>query len=245
MELFKKRQKVPERKNIFKSKSTINKDNWFEVFSACLGKMMTVQTACSDKVVKNQDWNVDFSKGIISFGNSEFPVQFIGSESASSNTWLWGWENVNGLDESLIKIANETKNKGEEWNLEPLTVEQFDLDNIFNGHNLSIVACGISDENLCYYRGPHAGGAIFVAFSGVPEEVFNPVGIEKFVDLTMQCIQNFDVDHKIFIESFLCWNGIKYDWNNNKLIAHFNKNLIIEFEQADGYIRICNFEYVK
>lgn len=238
----KKKKVLLERENIFNNDNTINKNNWFEVFSACLGKMMAIQTTCADIVVKNQDWNVDFSRGVISFGDSEFPIQFIGSESASSNTWLWGWENINGFDESLIQVANEAKNKGEEWNLEPLTIEKFELDDIFNGHTISIVACGISDKNLCYYRGPHSGGAIFVAFSDVPEEVFQPIGIEKFSNLTMQCIQNFDVDHKIFIESFLRWNGTKYDWNDNKIVAHFNQDLLIEFEQADDFLRICNIE---
>ena len=66
------------------------------------------------------------------------------------------------------------------------------------GHNLSIVACGISSEKLCYYRGPHSGGAIFVAFSGVREEVFSPVDSMKFRNLTMQCIQNFSVCHFYF-----------------------------------------------
>lgn len=238
----KRKEESLERKSIFDNDNSINKNNWYEVFSACLGKMMAVQTACSEMVVKNQNWNVDFSKGVITFGSSEFPLQFIGSESASSNTWLWGWENINGFDDSVLQAAYATRDKGEEWNLEPLTGKEFELDDTFNGHNLSIVTCGISDENLCYYRGSHAGGAIFAAFSGVPDDVFKPVSMHKFVDITMQCIQSYNVDHKIFLESFLLWNGTKYEWDNNKLTAHFDQNLIIEFEQADKFMRICNIK---
>ena len=33
---------------------------WNEIFSANLGKIMAIQTACAKYVVKNRNWNVDF-----------------------------------------------------------------------------------------------------------------------------------------------------------------------------------------
>ena len=58
-------------KNIWIEHLNIDTENWFQVFSACLGKMIAIQTACSEQVVKKQDWNVDFSEGIILFGNQQ------------------------------------------------------------------------------------------------------------------------------------------------------------------------------
>lgn len=236
-----KEKKQEERKEIFVGNLEIDTGSWFQVFSACLGKMMAVQNACGELVVKGQNWNVDFSKGVISFGNKEYPLQFIGSEAASSNTWLWGWENVNGFSDEIIKMAKHTRDTGKQWNLEPLITPEFNLDDTFNGHTLSIVACGLSDR-CCYYRGPHSGGAILVAFSGVPQEVFAPVDVAKFTSLTMQCIQQFHVDHKIFAESLLLWNGTKYEWNGNTITAHFQKDLYIEFEQAEKFLRISSMK---
>ena len=178
---------------------------WNDVFSANLGKMMAIQIACGELVVKNKNWNVDFNKGIIAFGDDEYPLQFLGSEANSSNTWLWAWENI-------------------------------------NGHNLSIVACGLADENYCYYRGPHSGGAIFVAFNGVDEKVFSFVDARKFIDITMRSIQQFSLNHKLFIESFLDWNKNKYKWQGNIIIADFGKDgeLRIEFEKIKDNFRIKN-----
>ena len=85
-----------------------DKSNWFQVFSACLGKVMTIQDACAEQVVKGQGWNVDFSAGTLSFGRDSYPLQFIGSEANSDNTWLWGWKNVNGFDERLLRLTNFT-----------------------------------------------------------------------------------------------------------------------------------------
>ncbi|WP_324283961.1 DUF6882 domain-containing protein [Fusobacterium polymorphum] len=215
---------------------------WNEIFSANLGKMMAIQIACAELVVKNRDWNVDFDKGIIAFGNDEYPLQFLGSEANSSNTWLWAWENINGFDDKIISLAREIKAKGEKLNLEALTTAEIDISDELNGHTLSIVACGLADKNYCYYYGPHSGGAILVAFDGVDEKVFTPVDAKDFADIVVRCIQQFPLNHKLFVESFLEWNKTKYKWQGNLIIADFEKDgeLKIEFEKIENSFRIKN-----
>lgn len=238
---IKSKSKV-KRVSIFDTDYPINKSSWYEVFSACLGQAMVVQDACSEQVVKGQNWNVDFTAGRLSFGNQSYPVQFIGSESNVSNTWKWGWDNVNGFNTSFIGLANEVRSLGEEWNLEPLCVADFELDASFNGHTMAIVACGISKNDYCYYRGPHDNGAVLMAFTQLPERVFDPVDVHKFVSVTMDCVQKYAVDHKIFIESFLHWNQIEYHWEGQTIVAEFAQRLYIEFEQADEVLRICSLK---
>ena len=215
---------------------------WNDIFSANLGKMMAIQIACAEHVVKNRDWNVDFDKGIIAFGNDEYPLQFLGSEANSSNTWLWAWENINGFDDKIISLARSIKEKGEKLDIETLTTAEIDITDELNGHNFSIVACGLADKNYCYYRGPHSGGAILVAFDGVDEKVFTPVDAKDFADIVVRCIQQFPLNHKLFIESFLEWNETKYKWQGNSIIADFQKDgkLKIEFEKIEKSFRIVN-----
>ena len=215
---------------------------WNEIFSANLGKIMAIQIACAEHVVKNRDWNVDFDRGIISFGNDEYPLQFLGSEATSSNTWLWAWENINEFDDKIISLAREIKAKGEKLNLEALTTAEIDINDELNGHTLSIVACGLADKNYCYYRGPHSGGAILVAIDGVDEKVFSSVSAKDFVDITIKCIQQFSLNHKIFVESFLEWNKTKYKMQGDTIIADFEKDgkLMIELEKIENSFRIKN-----
>ena len=217
-------------------------DKWNDVFSANLGKIMAIQTACAKYVVKNRDWNVDFDRGIISFGNDEYPLQFLGSEATSSNTWLWAWENINEFNDKIISLAREIKAKGEKLNLEALTTAEIDISDELNGHTLSIVACGLADKNYCYYYGPHSGGAILVAFDGVDEKVFTPVDAKDFADIVVRCIQQFPLNHKLFVESFLEWNKTKYKWKENTLIANFenSQKLEIDFEEKSELARIIN-----
>lgn len=239
---FKKVEAKMERTSIFETDYPINKSSWFEVFSACLGQVMAIQDACGEQVVKGQNWNVDFETGQLVFGDKSYPVQFLGSESNSSNTWKWGWDNINGFNASLIELANEMRSLGEKWNLEPLCVADFELDDTFNGHTLAIVVCGVSKNNYCYYRGPHGGDAVLMAFSDVSNSVFNPVDVHKFVSVTMDCIQKFQVNHKIFIESFLHWNKTKYSWEGQTIIAEFSQKLHIEFEQIDEFLRVSSMK---
>ena len=216
-------------------------DKWNDVFSANLGKIMAIQIACAEYVVKNRDWNVDFDRGIISFGNDEYPLQFLGSEANSSNTWLWAWENINGFDDKIISLAREIKAKGEKLNLEALTTAEINISDELNGHTLSIVACGLADKNYCYYRGPHSGGAIFVAFDGVDERVFAPINAKDFANIVVNSIQQFPLNHKLFVESFLEWNKAKYEWKENTLIANFkDSKLEIDFEEKVELARITN-----
>ena len=215
---------------------------WNEIFSANLGKIMAIQIACAEYVVKNRDWNVDFDRGIISFGNDEYPLQFLGSEATSSNTWLWAWENINEFNDKIISLAREIKAKGEKLNLEALTTAEIDISDELNGHTLSIVACGLADKNYCYYYGPHSGGAILVAFDGVDEKVFTPVDAKDFADIVVRCIQQFPLNHKLFVESFLEWNKTKYKLQGDTIIADFEKDgkLMIELEKIENNFRIKN-----
>ena len=113
------------------------KSDWLDVFSVCLGKMYIIQSAVGKTVIGDSDWEVDFEHGIISFGKRKFPAQLIGTQCSVSNTWQWGWKNAPGFDEQRLVLADQTRQIGQAWGLSPLSVETFELDETFNGHNLS------------------------------------------------------------------------------------------------------------
>ena len=48
MRFWGKDRKQDNRKNIWIEHLNIDTGNWFQVFSACLGKMIAIQTACSE-----------------------------------------------------------------------------------------------------------------------------------------------------------------------------------------------------
>ena len=139
---------------------------------------------------------------------------------------------------------------GLEWGLQAFSEPSFELDETFNGHTLCIAACGAAGENLCYYGCRHDKGCAFVAITDAPDLLFGPLSAHEFVKTASGCIQNHDVDHKIFIKSFLEFNGVKFDENVEKggffkkakdeIVAKFDKELLIKFDDKG---RISGFKY--
>ncbi len=223
---------------IFDTDYPLDKSDWNQIFSASVAPIITVQNACARFVVKDRNWSVNFNEGLLSFGSDSYPVQLIGTESSIKDTWLWGWENINGFDEKIIGFSNVIKNIGEEWNFEAFTKSEFDITDTFNGHNIAMVATFVTRNKYCYYRGPHSNGAVLLAFSGAPKEVFKPIESIEFTQIILDIIQKYNVNHKILVESFLMWNGTSYEWVDNNIIAHFNQDLCIMFEHVNDILRI-------
>lgn len=225
---------------MFECGLAINKQNWLEVFSASLGKITANQLACNALVVKEQKWDVNLSEGTLSFGEVKYPLQFLGSESTTLHAWLWGYKNINHFPSQIITLATQIQQTGQRLQLLPLTTEEFELNEWYNGHTLSIVSCALSSENICYYRVPHESGAIYVAFGNVPKEVFQSVSAEQFLLVTARCIEQHPVNHKIFVQSFFFQNHTLFFWENNHLVGQMDKRVIIEFEETQNGPRIKN-----
>ncbi|MDO4259355.1 MAG: hypothetical protein Q4C87_07535 [Actinomycetaceae bacterium] len=226
-----------ERNSIFTS-GRIDLSNFHQVYSACIGPSMVIQEAASEKVVRNRDWFVDFERGTLSFGDEAFAVQFIGSESTEDNTWMWGWNNINGFPEDLISLANHLYSLGESFSLKELTTPQLPLTDEVNAHSLGMIATVTSGANLAYYRGPHEYGSVLMCFP-VPEEVYSPITWTRFIEVIQQCIMA-GVDGRICVESLLLWNGTPYDDEGNTITAHFPEKVTIEFDELRRVAKITN-----
>jgi hypothetical protein len=138
------------------------------------------------------------------------------------------------------------KELGEQWGLQALTTKQFGLNETFNAHSLAMVATGIAGGGkYCYYIGPHDNGAAVMAVPVSDERVFAPVDIAVFVNRVMRAIQQFDLDHRIFAESLLLWNGTPFERDGNKIVAYFpQQRLMMTLENAGGYDRITNIKTI-
>lgn len=232
------------KKLFYESDISFDKSNWHHVLSASMGKVLASQQACSTQVVKGQNWAVDFYDGTIKFGDTPYPIQFIGSESSESNTWLWGWENINGFSDDLLITAKAMKKLGVYWDLFLFSTPTFELNDSYMGHNVATIVCALSKENICYYKGPHAKGAVFIAFSNLPEAVFAPVDAITFISLSVDCIQQPFIDHRIFVESFLFQNHTPYKWIDHTIVASFDEIVKITFEEVNEKLLISNLQII-
>ena len=83
----------------------VDKSSFTDLFSACLGCDARVQEVGSKLIVKGRRRSVDLKRGEIGFGDdAPRAIWYIGSEANASRTWLWGYENINRLDERLLPL---------------------------------------------------------------------------------------------------------------------------------------------
>ena len=222
---------------MFLDKLGIDKSNWSELFSACIGKATLLQKRAFKLLVEGSNWQVDFDSGKIYFDEHEFDMQFIGSESFSSNTWLWGYENINGFDEQLLELANKARKFGEKFGLSAFSTPQFELDENFNGHTISMVLCTAFDEQN-YYRIEYEGGAAYVAFRS--DVVFEePVLANEILGVVNECISSYELDHKIFIKGLLLSCDMKFSESPNEIVSDKNE-LSFKFDELNRLINISS-----
>lgn len=222
---------------MFLDKLGVDKSNWSELFSACVGKATLLQKRAFKLLVEGSNWQVDFDSGKIYFDGREFDMQFIGSESFSSNTWLWGYENINGFDERLLELANKAREFGEKFGLSTFSTPRFELDENFNGHTISMVLCAAFDEQN-YYRIEYEGGAAYVAFRS--DVVFEePVLANELLSVVNECISSYELDHKIFIKGLLLSCDMKFSESPNEIVSD-KYELSFKFDELNRLINISS-----
>ena len=221
----------------------INKSDYVEVFSAVIGKMVATQSRIEEYIDKDGRCNYDFIEGTISFREDVYPVQFIGTQEE-----VWEWapeEDYEEFNKSVFSMINESNALGKEWNLEVLTLPKLEISDDRNGDHLSALCCGISKGNYVSYIVNQDDLFIFLGIGNAPEEVYAPVERNEFKKIVTKCIEDFTIDHKIFLEAFLEWNKTPYEWDGDKVIAHFDKDVIFVFEEDEGDYCITTIKTVS
>ena len=104
-----------------------------------------------------------------------------------------------------------------------------------NGHALSAIACGLSQEPLCYYRCPHVGGAVFVAFAAgecvATDGTIKPgMDASELISLARDYIGAFQLNHAVLSGALLMRNGTKFSEEAGKIVANFKNDVLFSFD---------------
>lgn len=225
------------------------KDQSIDVISENLGKMIAIKGNYENYILADNNWIVDLSEGYIYSGEKEYPIQIIGISSLKedgSETWTWAWEYSDNFNEKILTFINNIRWMGRDLKLGVFYNSKLKLSDEVNANILSIIACGISGENLAFdnlnLAYTELQGTLYYAIKDLPNEVFSPVDLREFSDIIVSSIDRYTLNHKLFIESFLEWNKTKYKLQGDTIIADFEKDgkLMIELEKIENNFRIKN-----
>lgn len=237
---------IMEKISILSTPIDFDKTDFFSLLSLSVGYAISKQTAMGELVIGDSGWNVDLRNGEISFGDNKFPCGILGSESYVSNTWLWGWAHTeSGLPENAAAPSRRAKRTLSDC--PEFTTAKFELDEIHTGHNLSMVAMGTSEKNVCYYRCPYTDGALFVQIENLPDQVFEPLQLREIASRFMEILGGFYCDHRLLAAGLLHTNGCKFNEENNGIAGAIvceqdGMTLRFDFENVDGLWRTTNVQ---
>jgi hypothetical protein len=202
------------------------------LLSKHVGSAFARQLAFADHLGE-RNWNLDVQKGIATFGTDmKHPIQLLGTEADGDSTWLWAWANEqSGLPEKILVACNQIRQLGTDQRIAEFQERSFSLDRA-DGHRLSLLASGIIGQ-CCYYRGPYDGGALFFLVNDVAPAVLKPVDAERAIRVVTEVISQFEVDHRVMVESFLQSQGFSIEHSAEGIVAARNGDSInIAYDSA-------------
>jgi hypothetical protein len=199
--------------------------HFYRLLSQQVGIAFAQQLAFADWL-GDRPWNLDLQRGTVEFGaDLAYPVQLLGTEAEAAGTWLWAWANTQSkLPEHLLQASYHLRDLGFRDQIPELSDRSFSLE-IATGHELSLVATGLS-HLCCYYRGPYDGGALFFLVFDLPPQLWQPATPERLVSTLTQVIAQFTVDHRLMAEELLRSQGFHLTPNSTQLIATRNSHRI-------------------
>jgi hypothetical protein len=196
-------------------------------------------------VVGDRDWLLDTELATIKFGDDlVFPVQFLGTESEITNTWLWADANSHvPFPEASLSLCRKARALGRSAEIAEFSTDSFPFVEEVGkptAHTLAMVAASMGGASA-YYRGPHEAGAAFVAINDSRIDAQPDLDREGFVDAFNNLMWQ-PGDMKKRIVSYLSEkNCIKKDWDGTALNCKLYTGEEIEFtfrRTPNGSMRI-------
>lgn len=157
-----------------------------------------------------------------------------------------GYENINRLDERLLVLTRDVRDFSLRHGLAELGTSKLALSEEINGQALSAIACGLSQEPTIYYRCPHAGRAVFVAFAAgecvAPDGTIKPgMDASELISLARDYTGAFQLNHAVLSGALLLRNGTKFSEAAGKIVANFKNDALFSF---DNLGRLSEVEFV-
>ena len=114
-------------------------------------------------------WHWDQDTGLLVFSDDQAPrvvaeVQFVGSVSTASGTWLWAWANPS-IDPALSRSLAEVRAIGEQQGLAQLTTAKWEATEVDGWEMTSITAYVLQAKGG--FRAPDDHGCLYMVMSSI------------------------------------------------------------------------------
>lgn len=224
-----------------KERINFNMQEPYSIFSLAVGVNVAIQRLFNQSLDPYDHYHVDLDQGKLWLGDKEYDCEFIGSYSKKTDTWMWGFNNINHFNESHLNIVNAIKQMGKEWNnpyfqdSRPVPMYNLGEEYCFREYYAAIVS-GIQSRPMPYYKMDQGDGVAYVLITNADEKLFQPIDADSVLEILTYIhyyaddIDMDNVNFEFIVEGLLRWNGTPYEWKDEKtLIAHLDKDIEVGF----------------
>ncbi len=180
------------------------------------------------KLVGDVEPELDIEKGIVSFGDMEFPIQLIGFLNPESSEWSWAWDNEEiGFPEELLEEAQAAKAFGEEYGIPQFSESPIEL-GIGEAHILVMTLSSIFGNSA--YCAPIFGDFIFfVTF--------------EFMDIYYDFYTKFEVDHRTALKGYADLKGYGFnDHDDFSFVKMGEDRFMVSFSERGNVVNLKPFK---
>lgn len=214
--------------------------NYQQIFSTAVGAVRQRQRQLGEWLIRDRDWSVDFDRESICFGEDSYAMQFVGSESEYSRTWLWGFANPSGFSESVVRDVRRFYESDLLALLPELKPFKIPLDERINGHALATLVAAFHPEAVGYYRCPYEGGAAYVLIKDIPVEEWPSPSAAVLAAALSETIVQMDLEHRHYVWGILRTFGRELCWRDNTLSARCSDAWLHARFDDLGRLRNCS-----
>ncbi len=191
------------------------------------------------ELIGDEKGDLDIEKGIITFGDIEFPIQILGFYSHDIKQWSWAWDNEEIFGKDLIKSSCEMKAIGDEFEIAEFSTPTLNAD--FNDcHTLAMTSISILNMDA-YYGVSEEGIDIFVLIQS--DLIEENDSLLKFRDTFYTFQKNFNVYPKLAFEAYTKLKGYGFKPHDDFAVAKIGESrIIVGFTERGNITRILMYD---
>lgn len=193
------------------------------------------------ELVGQRPYAFDAETGILTFAEDmKWQTQVLGTQSEISGTWLWSWANTERpVPERLLTSANELKQLGESKRILELIRPQFPVSKDLEGHDLAIIATGVTGARA-YYRATFSGGALFLLINDpeFPPNIVDPG--PRMAQTFIKTIKNHRCNHRRALLGYAEHFAMEVQTEGNRLAVLNSGDLVLtaDFDDKGRLIQV-------
>lgn len=192
------------------------------------------------KLVGDVEPELDIEKGIVSFGDMEFPIQLIGFLNPESSEWSWAWDNEEiGFPEELLEEAQAAKAFGEEYGIPQFSESPIEL-GIGEAHILVMTLSSIFGNSA--YCAPIFGDFIFFV-TIESDEIPSSDDVFEFMDIYYDFYTKFEVDHRTALKGYADLKGYGFkDHDDFSFVKMGEDRFMVSFSERGNVVNLKPFK---